>query len=116
MGKFCSNCGKKIEKNDSFCQYCGNKVVEEVTVEKVENTEVTPRNGMALAGFILSFFVSVLGLIFSIIGLVKSKNLNGDRRGLVIAGIIISAISIVFSIFFYIIYFAAIIGSASYYY
>ena len=50
---------------------------------------------MAVAGFILSFFVPLLGLIFSIVGVVKSRNLNGAGKGLAIAGIIISAIVMV---------------------
>lgn len=54
---------------------------------------------MALAGFICSFFVSLVGLILSIIGYRKSKELNGEGRGLAIAGIIISIVSMVLSFF-----------------
>ena len=54
--------------------------------------EITQSNGYAVAGFILSFFVALLGLIFSIMGLKKSKVTNSGR-GLSIAGIIISSIS-----------------------
>lgn len=46
-------------------------------------------NGMATAGFVLSFFVPLLGIIFSVIGLSKSKD-AGKGKGLAIAGIIIS--------------------------
>ncbi len=118
MGKFCSKCGKEGKANAKFCEFCGNQMVEE-TVTTVESESVTPTNGMALAGFILSFFVPVLGLIFSIIGVAKAPRLNGNRRGLAIAGIIISAIGIGLTALIYFGYFAAILDEAtsySYYY
>lgn len=119
MGKFCSKCGKEVGKTDAFCQYCGGQIAEEVKAEKVtkvETSEGNPNNGMAVAGFILSFFVPLLGLIFSIVGVVKSRNLNGAGKGLAIAGIIISAVSMVISSFILTGIFAAIIESTSYYY
>jgi hypothetical protein len=51
---------------------------------------------MAVAGFVLSFFVGVLGLIFSIIGLRRSSEPGRGGRGLAIAGIVISALNIAF--------------------
>jgi len=56
---------------------------------------VMPRtSGMAIAGFILSFFCSLLGLIFSIIGYNEARKSNGavTGEGLALAGIIISII------------------------
>lgn len=55
-------------------------------------------NNMALAGFICAFLFSFVGLILSIIGLNKSKELGGEGRGLAIAGIIISLLSVVGSV------------------
>jgi hypothetical protein len=52
-------------------------------------------NGMAIAGFVLAFLLPLLGLIFSIIGVNKAKK-TGTGKGLAIAGIVISAISIFF--------------------
>jgi len=58
--------------------------------------EETGANGMAIAGFVLSFLIPLLGLIFSIIGL-HSANQRADQsgRGLAIAGIIISSVIMV---------------------
>src|SRR5207248_341094 len=56
---------------------------------------VMPRtSGMAIAGFILSFFCSLLGLIFSIIGYNEARKSGGavTGEGLALAGIIISII------------------------
>lgn len=55
-------------------------------------------NGMAIAGLICAFLFTPLGLIFSIIGLNKSKQMNGEGRGMSIAGIIISVIGIIVGI------------------
>jgi hypothetical protein len=54
-------------------------------------------SGMAIAGFVLSFLCSLLGLIFSIIGLSQVNKSNGTLggKGLAIAGIVISAIMMV---------------------
>lgn len=49
-------------------------------------------NGFAIAGIILAIFAPVLGLIFSIIGLTKSKARAGAGRTLSIAGIVVSVI------------------------
>jgi hypothetical protein len=54
-------------------------------------------SGMAIAGFVLSFFCGILGLIFSILGYNESKNSGGTvgGAGLAMAGIIISIVSMV---------------------
>ena len=52
-------------------------------------------NGMAIAGFVLSFFFSVLGIIFSSIGLNRAnKRIDRKGHGLAVAGIVISSVSI----------------------
>lgn len=58
-------------------------------------TEITGTSGMAIAGFVLSFFCGLLGLIFSIIGYNECKASNGTvgGEGLALAGIIISIVS-----------------------
>lgn len=54
-------------------------------------------NTLAILGFIFSFLFSLLGLILSILGLKKSKE-TGSGKGLSIAGIVISSVSIAMSI------------------
>ena len=53
----------------------------------------TDANGMAIAGFVLSFLIPLLGLIFSIVGLSRANQLP-DRKGygLALAGVIISGV------------------------
>lgn len=68
-------------------------------------------NGLAIAGFICSFLVSLPGLILSIVGLNQIKKQGGKGKGLAIAGIIISAAGMVIQVILVI---ALIIGGASY--
>ena len=62
----------------------------------MENQMEKKTNGFAIAGLVCALLVGpILGLIFSIIGLVKSKTTNSGK-GLSIAGIIISIIRALF--------------------
>lgn len=108
---FCSNCGKQVNDNDNVCPYCGAALHDNPGYQQpgpmnnggynqynqqyqYNNQPAESRtNGFAIAGFVLSFFFWLLGLIFSVIGLNKSKIMNGSGRGLAIAGIVISIIS-----------------------
>lgn len=60
----------------------------------------TQNNGMAIAGFVCSFFFPLLGLIFSIIGFNRSKLMYGKNRGLALAGIIISSVLLFFNLIY----------------
>jgi Tfp pilus assembly protein PilE len=57
-------------------------------------------SGMAIAGFVLSFFCGLLGLIFSVIGRRECKNSNGlvKGEGLAIAGMAISIATLALSV------------------
>ncbi|MBT1173557.1 DUF4190 domain-containing protein [Bifidobacterium sp. MA2] len=57
-------------------------------------------NAMAIAGFVCSFFVAIVGLVLSIIGLNQIKRTGEKGRGLAIAGIIISAVQMVITVLF----------------
>lgn len=89
MSKFCSNCGNELVEEAVICPKCGVAVSKNIMPSN--NTSETS-NGMATAGFILSFFIPLLGLIFSIMGLKKSKE-TSTGKGLSTAGIIISSIT-----------------------
>jgi hypothetical protein len=55
-------------------------------------------NGMAIAGFVLSFFCSILGIIFSVMGMNQTKRTGQSGYGLAVAGLVISIASIAFGI------------------
>ncbi len=112
---FCYHCGKELDDRAVFCPHCGTVLNEEAlkaakeaqakAEEKDEFFDAPPKpqpapaqqpvkatNVLALVGFILSFFVPLAGFICSIIGLTKSKNFDGNGKGLAIAGIVISCV------------------------
>ena len=112
MSKFCSNCGAEIADGANACSNCGT-LVNKLQASSV-NTNNNQTNGLAIAGFVLSLVslvccgaTSLLGLIFSIIGLVQAKKYNGNGKGLAIAGIIISCIFVVIVILLYALGFTA---------
>lgn len=117
MSKFCTNCGTKLDDDVKFCTGCGNAVDGEKKASNKSTNNVTVNvtapekksNGFAIAGFVISLvstllccgMFNILGLIFSIIGLVKAKDYDGSGKGLAIAGIIICAVVMVASLIFY---------------
>lgn len=64
--------------------------------QPVYQAQPRPRktNVLAIVGFVLSFFVCLAGLICSAIALKQVKTSGEDGRGLALAGVIISAISL----------------------
>lgn len=102
MAKFCTNCGNELDDRAIMCPKCGVALTQTVA-----NSGQTQSNGMAIAGFVLSFFIPLLGLIFSILGLKRSKETN-NGKGLSTAGIIISCITMVITLIIGIISFSAV--------
>ncbi len=67
-------------------------IVEHVqNKQEVEETKTTT-NGLAIAGFVLAFFMPLVGLVLSIVGLTQIKKRHQNGEGLAIAGIVISSI------------------------
>ena len=111
MNKFCVHCGEKLEDNNKFCGKCGKN-----TTSNNKNND----NYFSIAGFALTIIVillmgitfysntffywilgtilSVCGLVFSIIGFLKSKKFSNYRKALSITGIIINILLISFSL------------------
>lgn len=104
---FCKNCGKEVDDQAVICPYCG------VQLGKIENGKSANETcTLAIVGFVLSFFISVAGLICSIIAYRKCRDENLNGKGFAIAGIAISTVSVVVWII-YIIVVVGIIGAAA---
>lgn len=113
---FCKYCGKACDDDASFCPNCGRKI-ENGTVERDKKVdvdgffgasepvrmqqpvrtqqpdEVNPTgNGMAIAGFVCSFFIPLLGWIFGGIGLARANKRQGKGKGFSIAAIAIASV------------------------
>lgn len=83
--RYCIRCGRQILDHAVVCHHCG-------CAQNTQNRDDT--NGMAIAGFVCSFFMPLLGLIFGGIGL-KKANETGKGKGFSVAAIIISLVWIV---------------------
>jgi hypothetical protein len=111
---YCPRCGKELNENNRFCTNCGAALPTPSNFN--EFTTVAPGvaktdgSGIAVAGFVLAIialfggwipFIGwlawLLGLIFSCIGLSKSKRPDDSRKGLAIAGLVISLVALVVS-------------------
>ena len=86
---FCSNCGKEVDNQAVVCPYCG------VMTEKGKSFSEKPEkqgNGMAIAGFVCSFLVPILGWVFGGIGLSRANKQDGKGKGFSIAALAISTV------------------------
>ena len=68
-------------------------------------------NVLAIIGFILAFVFNIAGLVVSLIALSKIKKTGERGRGLAIAGVIISIVSIIFGIIYIAVVLPAIMNS-----
>lgn len=119
---FCTNCGKEIRETEKFCPECGNPVnienvqysapqsFEAYSQPAAEPADIGPWKAFAILGFILGLFSLILfwsgplafcltlnALPFSIMG---RKSIH--KRGMALAGIILSSIALGLSFIFFI--------------
>ncbi len=93
--KYCSHCGERMEDGRAVCPRCGASATASPTSETPDRKEGDPVNALCVAGFVCSFFFAVVGLVLSIVGFYQTKGgSNSTNRGLSIAGIVISAVSL----------------------
>ncbi len=107
---FCRYCGKRLDENLKYCPFCGAEQTKETTsadvfdtpVQQNQNQPATKKsedgNTLAIAGFILAFFMPIAGIICSWLGLKKANEEGLPYGGLAKAGLIVSIVSIVLSV------------------
>ncbi|MGN0622202.1 MAG: DUF4190 domain-containing protein [Porcipelethomonas sp.] len=120
----CSNCGKEIRENVSYCPLCGsvqNIVTKNPTQQNVyatnqnqytsntySNPKKVPFNPMCITGFVIglvSLFIGIMGIvgiiavIFSSIGMSQSGQKHQRGKGMAISGLVTGIVSIVYGIF-----------------
>ena len=80
----CEKCGSSIQENTRICPYCGTPIRgEEQNITETSTYEGSLGNptpvlvwGIVGLSFALSFYLSFLGIIFSAVGLGKSRAYN----------------------------------------
>ncbi len=101
--KYCTKCGYQLEDDASFCPKCGTSsdstmnTTDEFSFNNDEEV-VNQSNGMAVAGFICSFFIPLLGWIFGGIGLARANERGGKGKGFAIAALIIATVMFIINL------------------
>ena len=93
---FCRYCGKELPDNAVVCTGCGCLANEDLIAPQTEAQ--LQKNGMAVAGFVCSFLMPVLGWVFGGIGLSRSKRRNGKGKSLSVAAIVIASVNFVLAL------------------
>ena len=119
---FCKYCGNQLKENAKFCEHCGSAVAGSQYVESVQSQQTVTEKpsdapkGLAIAGFVCSFFAPLVGLILCCVALRKYKTSQGQEcRTMAKAGVIISIIGMVVTVIILIAYAAMIAELASMY-
>ena len=112
----CYECGTVYPETMRCCPNCGSEAKIQLApnseFEEPKKPYVQPyrpygmpmnnrMNGYAVAGFVLSCVASILGIVFSTLGLSQIKKSFQRGKGLAVAGLTIGMITTVFSIFLY---------------
>ena len=111
---FCQHCGTRSDDNAKFCVQCGAATAPAPAPEFQQQqgfqqpaypppsyhqwSHQPPKrtNTMAIAGLVLAFLMPFIGLIVSIIARKQCIQNNEDGQGLATAGIVISAVAMLF--------------------
>lgn len=110
---YCRHCGRQIPDGSVFCPVCGMGTAADVEVKTDYNAAPQPASNsgsasaLSIVGFVLSFFITIAGLICSIIAYSNAKRDNDQKsRPFAIAGIAISSVEIGLSIILFIFVFS----------
>lgn len=111
---FCKNCGTQLDDNYKVCPNCGQPVVAQPAQQEAAPVAVEEPKGpwkvfailglvFGIVGLVLSWasfgglIISVVALVFSILGL-KSK----AKHGMAVAGLVLSIIALALSLILFI--------------
>lgn len=101
--KYCTHCWCEVVDDASVCPKCGSELSVPSTYKKSKSSNSFDggKNGFAIAGFVCSFFIPLLGWIFGGIGLNRANSTYGKGKGLSIAAIIIASAMFAFNMVFF---------------
>lgn len=122
--KFCTHCGKQVLDDAIICPACGCSVQYDgkskttsgqPTVTPVYSAPVNDTySALSIAGFVCSFFTTIVGLVLSIVAFNEAKRTGSQKsKSMSTAGIIISAIELGLVVFAILIWVVLIIAAVS---
>ena len=86
---YCTKCGAQINDEAIICPKCGCPTANYAL--EVSSVSTEEKNGIAIAGFVCSFFIPLLGWIFGGVGLSRANKRNNKHKGFSIAAIVIAS-------------------------
>ncbi len=109
---FCKTCGKEVVDEAVVCPHCGCATVEapvEAAPVVVEAPAKKKSSGLCIAGFVVGLVslifggyiglaIGVVGLILSALGLVDVKKKGKSKKGLGIAGLVCSILTVAWTL------------------
>ena len=122
--KFCTHCGKQVLDDAIICPGCGCSVQYD---NKTKTTSAQPTatpvysapvndtySPLSIAGFVCSFFTTIVGLILSIVAYNEAKRTGSQKsKSMSTAGIVISSIALGLAVFGVLIWVILIIAAIS---
>lgn len=100
--KKCNNCGSDLTANDVFCKSCGNAINSQNSSDNnvnYENKSNSKKDNQAVTGFILglvsilAWFIPLFGFPITILGIIfSSLGLKSSKKNLAIAGLVLSIV------------------------
>ena len=87
--KYCAHCGGELSDEAVVCTKCGCATGDVGSTVKSNNWNIA-----AITGFVLSFFVSLGGLILSVIACRQIRQTNENGKEFAVAGIVISSVNL----------------------
>jgi hypothetical protein len=120
---FCAKCGAQVDEGSSFCQKCGTAVDQPAVAQPaaaqpqavasppmpVQAASAEKTSGMAITSLVLGiisliinpvFILSILAIIFGIVGIGQINKSGGTikGKGFAVAGIIIGGLAVILMI------------------
>ena len=104
---YCKTCGKEVNDQAIICPHCGCQIANSITKEETQPTK-KKANVFCIIGFVLSLvsllislfgIVAIAGLVLSIVGIIQTNRNNERLKGLGIAGICVSAGSLLYTVY-----------------
>lgn len=102
---FCKFCGREISDDAVMCPHCGRLLNAQPAPQPIVAT-----NWLAVLGLIFAFLMPIAGLVLSILGKSRAREMNGNGETIAKAGLIISIIELALAVLAFILVYALFVA------